>query len=627
MSKKSIQISVYFLKATLLIGIGAIMLLTILWIFIEYTDFTVQIEREREAYISEKKAWLKNIVESTAAYIHVEYVQSGAITRSEVQSRVQEATGIAAHLLDHFGTQTEREQLEALIREALRPIRFFSGRGYFFAINIDGTEELYADKPELEGLNLSYMIDDQGRQVVPEMLELARNQQEGFYEYNWTKPGSDRNNHPKIAYLKLIPGLDWVIGAGEYLEDVERDQQQKTLTYLSTLTIEENGYIFGGTMDGISLLGPMVGQNMLETRDVNGVYIVKELIRLASAGGGFMEYVVPPFPDVQALPKLSYVSSIPEWSWYIGYGVYIDEISTQIAQLREELNRQILTRVLYILLLTAILVVGIMLTGKSLQKHFKADYTVFMNYFAQAAFEGLSINISSLKMEEYRGIATPLNAMVEKKNQLDSDLKLSLEEQSALLREVHHRVKNNFQTVASLLTMQSYQCEEIAARQALQTAHDRIYSMAAVHNLFYQSDTFSHINIRDFIAEITANVQNSQIRSSCDISMETDIEPFDITLERAIPLGLILNELITNSYKHAFTDRTTGKISIVIHTENGNCQCLFQDNGSGKAEENSSAEAAQGLGLELIRVLTTQLQGHIRCKTANGYRCNLSFPL
>ena len=603
------------------------LLLTILWIIIEYQDFKLQIESERESYIAEKKAWLKNIVDSTAAYIHVEYVQSDTITRNEVKSRVQEAAALATHLMDHFGPNMERSRLEAMIREALRPIRFFSGRGYFFAINIDGTEELFADKPELEGQNLSYMVDDQGRQVIPEMLELAKKQNEGFYEYNWTKPGSQRNNHPKIAYLKLIPELNWVIGSGEYLEDVERDQQQKTLNYLSTLTIEEDGYIFGGTFDGISLLGPMVGQNMIETQDAEGTYIVKELIHQARKGGGYVEYIVPPFPGVEPLPKLSYVTSIPEWGWYIGYGVYIDEINTQIALQQKKQNRQILSRVIFILLLTSLLVIGIILAGKRLQNRFRADHAIFMDYFSQAALKGQFIDISSLNMEEYKGIATQLNTMVKRKNQLDNALKISVDEQSVLLQEVHHRVKNNFQTVASLLSMQSNQCKEDASREALKIAHDRIYSMAAVHALLYQSNSFSQINISDFIEDISANVQSSQAGLFCNISMQTEVESFDISLELAIPLGLILNELITNSYKHAFADSQQGNISIKIDKQKNNCHCIYEDNGSGIPEESISSIYTKGLGLELVKILTDQLNGEINFENNDGYKCQLSFPL
>ncbi len=600
-------------------------MLTVLWISLEYHDFKVQIDRERASYIAERRTFLQNIVESTASYIHFEYVQSSEITRNEVRSRVQEAANIAEHVLEQFEPQTARPQLEAMIRETLRPIRFFSGRGYFFAINMDGTEELFADRPELEGQNLSYMVDDQGRQVVSEMIELAQTQGEGFYEYNWTKPGSNLNTHPKIAYIKYIPELNWIIGTGEYLEDVERDQQQKALEYLSMLTIEEDGYIFGGTYDGISLLGPMVGQNMIETQDVEGTYIVKELISLAQGGGGFLEYVVPPFPGFDPLPKLSYVTAIPEWGWYIGYGVYIDEINTQIDHLRTELHWQILSRIIIISLLTGLLVLRIILSSRRLQKHFSDDHEVFMNYFSQAALKGQPISIASLNMEEYKNIASQLNMMVEKKNQLDGELQHSLNEKAVLLREVHHRVKNNFQTVASLLSMQEYQCEDSATKQALITAHDRIFSMAVVHNLLYQKNDFSRINIQKYVSEIATNVQSSQTHGASNILMETDVEDFDISLERAIPLGLILNELITNSYKYAFTDRTSGTINIVIHSENESCHFFYKDDGQGISDKKT--QDSQGLGLELIKILTSQLNGELNCISTDGYQCSLRFPL
>ncbi len=610
---------------TLLSSIGAMVLLTSLWIAMEYYDFKVQALSEKEAYLSEKRTWLRSVVENTVGYIHNEYMRSEEITRQEVKARVLEGADIVGHLYETYGSTLSRRQMENLAREALRPIRFFNGRGYFFAVNLDGTEELYADKPFLEGQRLGDIVDSGGRNVVPEMLDLARRKNEGFYEYTWSKPDTGRDDHPKVAYLKLLPELGWVLGSGEYLEDVEKDQQEKTLQYLSRQTIAGDGSLFGGTWDGVLLLGQSAGQSMIDSQDANGLHVVRELIKRAKAGGGFLEYVLPPKSEAPALTKLSYVAPVPEWQWYIGYGVSISEIEDQVASMRVALMDRIRTRVFYIVILCSLLVVMIMLTSRNLARRFAADHHLFMEYFQHSALEGKAFDVSALKLEEYRHIASELNEMIARKSELDMALNASLDERSALLKEVHHRVKNNFQTVASLLAIQLRQCEQEDSRAALQTAHDRIYSMAMVHNLFYRSEQFSSINLHDYVESIVQNIIQSQSDARCSISVDLSLANIELSLDQSVPLGLLINELLTNSFKHAFAARTSGTITLTGVSDGLRCNLAYADDGRGF--DPSAGESAKGLGMELIQVLAQQLRGDISFEIDNGSVCRLSFPL
>jgi len=310
----------------------------------------------------------------------------------------------------------------------------------------------------------------------------------------------------------------------------------------------------------------------------------------------------------------------------------VGEIETQIRVEEQRLLRSILTRLLMVVLFGGLSMGIIALTGRRLGRHFRADHGIFMHYFADAAVHGLPIDIGTLRIEEYQHIAALINDMVERKAELDAQLKIGLEERSVLLREVHHRVKNNFQMTASLLSMQKDLCADGSAQKALQTAHDRIYSMASVHNMFYQSNSFSNIDIGTYLSDIIANIRQSYNRESCTVRIVHEIEPFDINLERAIPLGLIINELITNSYKHAFPGRTEGTIRLTIGPENGGRVVVYSDDGIGVAaapdqvQGKGQDEPMHGLGMELIKILMGQLGGTFSIGNGGGYRVVLRFP-
>lgn len=144
------------------------------------------------------------------------------------------------------------------------------------------------------------------------MIGIAQTMGEGVYDYLWTKPETQGRGHRKLAFVKHFPKLNWFIGTGEYLEDAEADLKESNSASDGGSRFGDNGYIFAGTLGGISLVGPAKGQNMSDIVDANGVKIVRELIRTAKSGGGFVEYTMPAFPGYSTHRKLSYVTIIPD---------------------------------------------------------------------------------------------------------------------------------------------------------------------------------------------------------------------------------------------------------------------------------------------------------------------------
>ena len=206
-------------------------------------------------------------------------------------------------------------------------------------------------------------------------------------------------------------------------------------------------------------------------------------------------------------------------------------------------------------------------------------------------------------------------------------LERSLEEKSVLLQEIHHRVKNNLNIVVSLLNLQSDNINDIhTARDALQASCNRIYSMALVHEKLYQSDDVAQIDLGVYINSIVSELLSIYANK---LKIEMDLQVHDVAMDitRAIPCGLILNELITNSLVHAFNKRDHGSITIVFHSAGeGTWELLYEDDGVGYDAASDTLENSGSLGLTLIRILSEQLGGVALFEGNRGFRFRLSIP-
>ncbi len=193
----------------------------------------------------------------------------------------------------------------------------------------------------------------------------------------------------------------------------------------------------------------------------------------------------------------------------------------------------------------------------------------------------------------------------------EAQLKTNLKEKEVLLKEIHHRVKNNLYVISSLLNLQSAYVAQEDILNLFADSQNRIQAMALIHEQLYQSQDLAQINFADYIKRLVNNLFISYNASSRGIKSSLNIEPVALNLETAIPCGLLINELVTNSFKHAFPNASSGHIYIDLKLSNqGKLNLVVSDDGIGLAEDldwkNSSS-----LGLRLVRILTQQIDATI----------------
>lgn len=202
----------------------------------------------------------------------------------------------------------------------------------------------------------------------------------------------------------------------------------------------------------------------------------------------------------------------------------------------------------------------------------------------------------------------------------------SLKEKEVLLREVHHRVKNNLQIINSMLSLQMGQFQDHQLHDILKSSQNRILSMSLIHENLYRSEGLDNIDTKEYFKELCTHLFSAYDIQPGKIQVEYLIEEVPLGLERAIPLGLIVNELVTNVIKYAFKGMEQGKVSIKLHAKGEHIHFAFADNGIGM-EENFDFERASSMGLRMIRILSKQLRGQVQFGTKGGFSYRLTLPL
>ncbi|MDO5836191.1 MAG: PAS domain S-box protein [Methanobacterium sp.] len=205
----------------------------------------------------------------------------------------------------------------------------------------------------------------------------------------------------------------------------------------------------------------------------------------------------------------------------------------------------------------------------------------------------------------------------------ENEVKHSLNEKELLLREIHHRVKNNMQIISSLLNLQRSYIHDEEAANILQESQGRVKSMALIHEKLYQTSDLARINVEEYIRSLTMNLFHSYTVNP-GIKLSLDVGELYFNIDTAVPLGLIINELVSNSLKYAFKDRNEGeiRISILETAEPGSYLLMIRDDGTGFPED-LDFNKSHSLGLQLVNTLVNQLDGEIEMVTNGGTTFNI----
>jgi PAS domain S-box-containing protein len=246
---------------------------------------------------------------------------------------------------------------------------------------------------------------------------------------------------------------------------------------------------------------------------------------------------------------------------------------------------------------------------------FNPDGSIRWSYFVSKpriindipCWDGIELNITERKQTEEKVIK-------------------GIKEKEILLRELYHRTKNNMAVINALLQMQSGYSNDEQLQNILQETQNRINSMAMVHQKLYESQDLSHINLKEYINELIQLLITSYVEPAGNIEFNMRLNDVNVLIDTAIPCGLILNELITNSLKYAFPDNRSGEIFIELYrAEDNKITLIVKDNGTG-FPDGFDIHKDRGMGMQVLFLLAeNQLKANIDYNSEDGVKCTLNF--
>jgi two-component sensor histidine kinase len=249
---------------------------------------------------------------------------------------------------------------------------------------------------------------------------------------------------------------------------------------------------------------------------------------------------------------------------------------------------------------------------------------------AEAALRALTNTLEQRVEERTTALARVndiLQAEMDERQRMEAELRAALHDKEMLLREIHHRVKNNLQVVLSLLDLQADVAEDPRVRTAFEESQDRIQAMALIHESLYQSDGLSPIDAAAYLRSLSQRLFDASRAPKNTLTLTLETQPVMLPPQTAMPCGLLLNELLSNALKHAFPGGRAGTIHIALQQEPpGQCILTVQDTGVG-FPEGLDVHHANSLGLQLVGLLTEQLGGTVALRRDGGTIFMITFPV
>ena len=391
-----------------------------------YRDFNFRADRIRRDYLETQKQIIKEEVRRVVDMIRYEKAQSERVTQDKIKERVYEAYAIAQHIYQTYQNTESIPKIQDMILSALRPIRFEDGIGYYFATRTDGTELLFADRPEMEGLNLLSMQDTRGQYVIKDMIDIVKTSGEGFYQYYWTKPESKGNDFKKISFIKQFEPLNGFIGTGLYVDDIENQIKSNLLSSISRIRFGKEGYIFVNKFNGDALvsngkrfsgsekLWEVFSDNPEKMKEI----FDKEYDAAHTVEGDYIYYfhIKLTTSNVES-PKISFIYGIPELQWIVGAGAYLDDAQADITRMQADLTNHIKEKIFYFILIVIVIVGLFFLFFNWLNHRLTSDFNLLISFFNKAAYSDEEINRDKIKFVELDQMAKYSNKMLKDRRQ------------------------------------------------------------------------------------------------------------------------------------------------------------------------------------------------------------------
>ncbi|WP_419763750.1 MAG: methyl-accepting chemotaxis protein [Arcobacter sp.] len=316
---------------------------------LQETSETV-IEKFKQNAYETKEEELKNYVSLAIKTIESYHARTAPEKiKEEVQKYLKDQTEFVLSIMEGEYKKYKGKISDAELKEILKTVvesSKYGESGYFWINDFDATIIMHPIKPALNGKNMSDYTDKNGKKIFDEFAKVGKNSGSGFVDYVWPKPGFEKPQ-AKVSYVKVFEPFNWIIGTGEYVDNVTEKLKQEALDAIGEMKYGKNGYYWINDSNAKMVMHPintsLNGKDLSQTKDTNGKLLFSEMAKVANAKaeGGLVKYSWTKPGKKTPQPKFSYVQKFEAWDWIVGTGVYVDDIEDKIMQMHDETEAQI----------------------------------------------------------------------------------------------------------------------------------------------------------------------------------------------------------------------------------------------------------------------------------------------
>ncbi len=514
------------------------------------------------------------------------------------------------------GALTE-DEAKAMAGERLLQQRI-GKTGYIFVWDIrEGPDKIpLAVHPAIKGQDLAYV----------DFAQKAVSLKNGYMEYEWANPGETRRRKKSMMLYYFRP-WEWVIAASSYKEEfLDLVSVEDFRRALSPMHFGKSGYSFIFDTDGNMVIHPLLRGNFLNVRDENGRYVIREMLRKKE---GKIIYTWKNPGETMSRKKLCVYHYLPENNWIVASSSYYEEYQKPLVYLRNIMAVSGLVTLVLVLSLTFWISEKITGPLKGLMLRLSQwsgnDFSTRMDVESGDEIGELAMYFNDFldRLEKYHG---DLHGEIAERERIDGQLRSSLDEKDILLRELYHRTKNNMQVICSLLSLEGLLEGRESLRPILAEIELKIRTMAIVHQNLLESNDLNRIELVEYLRQAAGMIIDGGVPHAGRIEIDVTGPSTMISIDTAIPLGLVISEIVTNTAKHAFPRGEDGSIAIhVAAGESGGIAISYRDSGVGLPVE-SRDDITGSFGIMIMsEIIRRQLKGTIQIGEGPGFSCVFTF--
>jgi two-component sensor histidine kinase len=548
------------------------------------------------------------------------------------KTELEKLTDVIWHLIQAQQQEHKDVSLHILQTETLNLIKKlqYGHHDYFYVSDYNFT---IISHPYLQNKNFSKVTDVNGNLVVPPLVKIAREKGSGFYRYWWKKNNRDGTPYEKLTYAKDFAPWKWVIGTGVYLDDIQQGvilRRKKLINKLKIILhstkIGDNGYVYIFDSKGNMIIHPnknLEGKNFKKWQNPGKKsYIFDDLVNAYFNGNKILYYNWdrPNDKGNYHYKKISWIEYDAYFDWYVCSSGYLNEFHQASNSLRKFIIYFVISITILLTILSLFFFRQIIRPAVELSKN--AQEVINGNF--KVRYKG------KISKDEIGLLALQFNKMLDTINEQIStlDTKVSyktkilsdtIHEKNILLKELNHRVKNNMYVINSIIGLQAFQENTTDVHAFIESIQHRIHSMALGHELLNKTNSFDKLNVQEYIPQLVDSLINAYIKHPDKCHCIYDLDYIILDIDKLLSCGLIVNELVTNSIKYAF--KPDNNTLIVSFKKEGN-KLSFSVYDHGKCFD---IKEKKGIGLELVEMLVSQLDGSLHYECKNGSYITINF--